>query len=58
MLNKIILDIENEEDVSDELYDLIFLAFCDKAERLGIDPASVLFDDWLIATTGKEYGNA
>jgi hypothetical protein len=58
MLNKITLDISNTEEVSDELYEAILDAFWTKAESMGIDPANVLFDEWTITTTVKEYDYA
>jgi|DEB0MinimDraft_4_1074332.scaffolds.fasta_scaffold253663_2 hypothetical protein len=58
MPNTLTLDISNTEEVTDDLYEAILYAFCDKAERMGIDPATVLFDEWTITTTVKEYENA
>ena len=56
--NNITLDINNTEEVSDELYEAILDAFCAKAESMGVDPITVLFDEWTITTTVKEYGDA
>jgi len=56
--NNITLDISNTEEVSDELYEAILNAFWTKAESMGIEPALVLFDEWTITTTVKEYSNA
>lgn len=58
MSNKITLNISDTEEVTDELYEAILYAFCAKAESMGIDPATVLFNEWTIETTVMEYDNA
>lgn len=47
-MTQISLDID---EITPELYDHLLLAFSVKAEQMGLDPATMTFDDWKITAT-------
>lgn len=46
---KIRLDVSDNIDVSDELYEMLLYAFMDKAERLGHDRKSYDMIEWNVS---------
>ncbi len=49
-VTKIRLSVDNDSEVSEDLYDLLLTAFYDKAESMGLDVArlGISLENWVI----------